>query len=149
MKKIYTDGSCFKNGKNNVLAGWSYVVIDENDKLFHTANGSIENGTNNIGELMAIKRALEYIRENDNDTYQILSDSAYCVNGISEWRHNWKKANWTRMGKILKNRQLWIDIDALIEEIPCSHFFITHIRGHANNKWNDLADKLAKGAINE
>lgn len=151
--KIYTDGAASGNGKADCIAGWAYVVLDENNNKIAESSGAILNGTNNIGELTAIIESLYYIKmsidDNPMNTYLIHSDSAYCINGITSWRHNWKRNDWWRdkgQTQELKNRELWIELDSLID--PVKMRFIK-VKGHADNNFNNYVDKLAVLAVKE
>ena len=90
----YVDGACSANGTSKAKAGWAFVLLDEDENLIAEGSGGVENGTNNIGELTAIIKAIEAAAELEVEKLQILSDSAYCINGITNWRHNWKKNGW-------------------------------------------------------
>lgn len=148
MIKIYTDGACSANGSSNAVAGWSYCVT-RGDNLIHSDYGYILNGTNNIGELWGILKALSYVSlfHNADTELIIYSDSSYCVKGINEWRHNWKKNNWTRSTGELKNKDLWVAIDSYIGRYPKIHF--EKVKGHAGEKWNEEADRLAKQGVED
>ncbi len=148
MITIYTDGACSNNGSSDAVAGWSYCVV-RGDNLIEQNHGYVLNGTNNVGELWGILRALIYIgRFSDRDMEAIIySDSAYCIQGINTWRHEWKKNNWTRKTGELKNKFIWMSIDHYINKYPNIHF--EKVKGHAGDKWNELADKLAKQGVED
>lgn len=140
---IYVDGACSGNGKANAKAGWAYVILDSNDKIIREASGGIENGTNNMGELKAIIEAMTYCRNHGFDSVTFYCDSAYCVNGITDWMLNWKKFDWWRNAKRtaeLKNRTMWIEVDTLIDREKMK---FTKVSGHSGVKWNEYVDKLA------
>ena len=145
---IYTDGACSGNGKEDAKAGWAYVVLNEKDEIVAEDNNGIEKGTNNIGELTAIFKALEYINSLDLKTIThvtLFSDSSYCLNGILDWSKNWKKNDWWRDSKKtkeLKNRDLWKNLDAEIEKCKITLQF-EKVKGHSGDKWNDYVDKAA------
>lgn len=141
--KCYTDGACKANGKEGAVAGWAFVAIDENNKILAEGSGRIEPGTNNIGELQAIIEGIKACRDYDCDELHIISDSAYCLNGITNWRYNWKRNGWWRdPGKKqeLKNREKWIELDSLINT---SYMHFIKVAGHAGVEWNEYVDKAA------
>ena len=76
----YTDGACSANGTSNAKAGWAFVLLDEDENLIAEGAGGVDNGTNNIGELTAIIKAIEAAAEFSPEKLEILSDSAYCIN---------------------------------------------------------------------
>ena len=76
-------------------------------------------------------------------------DSAACIlkDGIEKWINNWKKNNWkTASKKSVKNKDLWIELDDIIQKHEINWNWV---KGHANNKYNELADSLARKYIEE
>lgn len=139
----YTDGACSANGTSKAKAGWAFVLLDEDENLIAEGAGGVDNGTNNIGELTAIIKAIEAAAELSPEKLEILSDSAYCINGITNWRHNWKRNGWWRDAghkQELKNRDLWMRLDAIID---MSYMDFIKVPGHSGVKWNEYVDKHA------
>ena len=110
MINIYTDGACSGNpGKG----GWGVVILDNNKEIL--LNGGDQLTTNNKMELTAAIKALEYF-ETKKDL-NIYTDSKYVKDGIESWIINWKKNGWkTSTKKIVKNKELWIQLDNLINK---------------------------------
>ena len=139
----YVDGACSKNGKKDAIAGWAFVFINETNDILLSQSGRIEGGTNNIGELTAIIRALEIAKKNQWNNFTIYSDSGYCLQGIQEWSFNWKKFGWYRneaKTQELKNRELWIQLDSLLKDMTITW---EKVKGHSGNKYNTLVDQMA------
>ena len=137
--KIYTDGAC---SGNPGPGGWGAVIFD-NDNNQTNISGKEKNTTNNRMEILAAIMALKKIKSNSQIT--IYTDSTYVKNGITEWVFNWKKNNWkTASKKPVKNKDLWIKLDKLCEKNKVSWKWV---KGHATNKYNNLADQLATSAI--
>ena len=137
--KIYTDGAC---SGNPGPGGWGAVIFD-NDNNQKNISGKEKNTTNNRMEILAAIMALKTIKSNSQIT--IYTDSTYVKNGITEWVFNWKKNNWkTASKKPVKNKDLWIKLDKLCEKNKVSWKWV---KGHATNKYNNLADQLATSAI--
>ncbi len=78
-------------------------------------------------EQLAVAIALESIK--NAESIVIYSDSAYVVN---TYEQNWKRKC---------NLDLWERIDKAISKHKSVKF--THVKGHAENKWNNYVDKLA------
>ena len=77
----------------------------------------------------------------------ITTDSKYVKNGITEWIHNWKKNGWrTAAKKEVKNKELWIELDSLIQIHSISWDWV---KGHSGHPENERADLLANVAIEE
>jgi len=137
--KIYTDGAC---SGNPGPGGWGAVIFD-NDNNQTNISGKEKNTTNNRMEILAAIMALKKIKSNSQIT--IYTDSTYVKNGITEWMFNWKKNDWqTASKKPVKNKDLWIKLDKLCEKNKVSWKWV---KGHATNKYNNLADQLATSAI--
>ena len=138
MIKIYTDGSCLSNPGNG---GWA-AIININGEI-KKISGNEKNTTNNRMELMAPINALKYI--NSEDQIEIFTDSKYVKNGITSWIHNWKKNGWkTAAKKPVKNKELWIELDHLIQKHNISWKWV---KGHSGHIENERADELANEAI--
>ena len=137
--KIYTDGAC---SGNPGPGGWGAVIFD-NDNNQTNISGKEKNTTNNRMEILAAIMALKKIKSNSQII--IYTDSIYVKNGITEWMFNWKKNDWkTASKKPVKNKDLWIKLDKLCEKNKVSWKWV---KGHATNKYNNLADQLATSAI--
>jgi len=137
--EIYTDGSSKPNPGPGTGA---YIVID-GKKVIYEESFYCEDSTNNIMELTAVIKALEYVDKNYPDYRVYLStDSQYVQLGITEWLVGWKKRNWkTSANKPVSNRELWQELDKLYNKLTV-HF--NWVRGHSGNKWNEHVDKLCE-----
>ncbi len=136
---IYTDGACSGNPGSG---GWAAVIFDE-EKKQKNIFGKVNNTTNNRMELMAAIMALKTIKAKSQVT--IFTDSTYVKNGITEWIKKWEKNNWKNSNKKpVKNKDLWMKLNNLCIKNKVSWKWV---KGHSNNKFNDLADQLATQAI--
>jgi len=136
---IYTDGAC---SGNPGPGGWGAVIFDQ-DKKQKNISGNAKNTTNNRMELMAPIMALKKIKSKSEVT--IFTDSTYVKNGITEWIKKWEKNDWKNANKKpVKNKDLWIKLNDLCKKYKIDWKWI---KGHSNNKYNDLADDLATRAI--
>lgn len=140
MKKIsiYTDGACSGNpGKG----GWGAVLIYNSTEK--EISGYSENTTNNRMELQAVIEALSALKSScEVDLY---TDSKYVQEGITKWIFNWQKNGWKNSQKDeVKNSDLW----QILLEVQKPHKISWHwVKGHADNIYNNRADKLARDAI--
>ena len=131
--EVHTDGSCSKPyGKG----GWAFVIVD-NHKVIFSDWGCNSSTTNNRMELQAVISALEYLKDKTN--LKVYSDSQYVINGISKWIYGWIKNNWRN--NEIKNQDLW---KHLLELIQGKSIIWKWEKGHNGNKYNEIADKLAK-----
>lgn len=139
---IYTDGSCQKNPGPG---GFGVVVLDDNENLIQQYSERCENTTNNREELKAILWAFLKYGNKENQII-IYSDSAYCVNTLTNWMFSWEKNNWKKSdNKTPENLDL---IKPFFKHLQNGFFInLRKIKGHAGNKWNEMADQLATGKI--
>lgn len=137
---IFTDGSAHPNPGPG---GLGIVILDDNNKLIDCL--SIQSSfktTNNREELKAILLA---IKQYGYASPTIYSDSNYCVKTINEWMYTWKQNNWRKSdNKTPENLDLILQIYKLKFVY---NFSLQKVKGHSNNKWNELADALATGQI--
>ena len=132
---IYTDGAC----KNNPgPGGYAAIIAYDNEYITNKENivKQIVSGeketTNNIMELTAILKSLEYVygiitKEGNKEKIEksslkilLYSDSEYSLNGINVWHINWEKKNF----KNVKNAEIWkslLDIKRKIEKVDRSY----------------------------
>ena len=138
--EIFTDGACKGNPGPG---GWGAILrYGTTEKEIYGAN---KNTTNNIMELTAVIESLKNL--NKPCELIITTDSKYVKNGITEWIHNWKKNGWrTAAKKEVKNKELWIELDSLIQIHSISWDWV---KGHSGHPENERADLLANVAIEE
>ena len=107
--EIFTDGACKGNPGPG---GWGAILrYGTTEKEIY---GASKNTTNNIMELTAVIESLKNL--NKPCELIITTDSKYVKIGITEWIHNWKKNGWrTAAKKEVKNKELWIELDSLIQ----------------------------------
>lgn len=90
-------------------------------------------------ELTAAIEGLRALREPCE--VEIVTDSEYMKNGITQWIANWKKRNWmTLQKKPVINRDLW---EALDRENLRHTTVWSWTKGHASHDDNNRADELA------
>ena len=108
--KLYTDGGCRGNQSDNNIGGWgAYMVYGDVSKEI---KGGEINTTNNIMELKGCIEGLKAIK-NKTLPVEVYLDSAYVLNGITNWIEGWKKKGWkTANKKPVLNKELWIELDS-------------------------------------
>ena len=135
---IYTDGACRGNPGPG---GWAAIIIENNIET--ELYGKEDNTTNNIMEMTAAIKALEFFSIKKHII--LYTDSNYLKLGITSWIITWKNNNWINSKKEpVKNKSYWITLDKLnsLHNIEWKW-----VKGHSGNKYNDKADKLASSAI--
>lgn len=132
---IYTDGSC---SGNPGAGGWGAVLI-YNGKEKRISGGE-NTTTNNRMELTAPISALSALKEACEVT--LYSDSAYLVNAFNNgWLNSWQLNGWrTADKKEVKNADLW---QKLLELCKIHKVEFIKVKGHSDNEYNNICDKLA------
>ena len=142
MKKIrlITDGACLGNPGPG---GWAAILRYKlQDKEIW---GAEPHTTNNRMELRAAIEGLRALREECE--VQVVTDSEYLKNGITEWIHGWKRNGWmTKSKKPVVNQDLWKDLD---EQTARHKTTWVWTKGHATNADNNRCDELASRAARE
>jgi len=136
--KIYTDGGCTGNPGPG---GWAAVILDNPEEPTELSGFDGET-TNNRMELTAVISALESIEKKygAQKPVEIHTDSQYVQKGISEWMKAWVGRGWkTSAGKAVKNRDLWLKLKALNDEMDVEWKWV---KGHSGNIWNERCDEL-------
>ena len=136
---LYTDGAC---SGNPGAGGWGAVLLYGEHRR-ELSGGEIET-TNNRMELTAVIQGLERLKYPCH--VDIYSDSSYTVKGFTEgWVYAWEKSDWRKADKKpVLNEDLWKQLLALSRK----HELTFHwVKGHADNEYNNICDKLATDAI--
>ena len=140
MKQVimYTDGACRGNPGPG---GWG-VLLKFNGTQKEIFGGSLST-TNNKMELKAAIEGLRLLTE--PCSINLYTDSKYVMDGITQWINNWKKNNWkTSTKKDVKNKELWQELDDLMDH----HEVTLHwVKGHSGDEGNEMADMLANKGI--
>ena len=151
--KIYTDGAVSGNpgGPGGAAAIVQNYITEE---IYIEGRFSTET-TNQRAELMGIIIGLNTVLDLHtimmNDliftSIKIFSDSAYIVRAFNEkWIEKWQYNDWiTSTKKSVTNQDLWKSILNKLEILKHYGAIIEFIKvkGHSNNKYNNLADEVA------
>jgi len=141
---IYTDGACSQGAATtNQEGGWGMYVVEGDVRLY----GAAQSTTNNIMEMTAFLRALNYATNYPANIINIYSDSAYILNCFKQkWYVNWEKNGWRNAKKQpVKNQVLWELILKIKRELEAKGKVLNFIKvkAHSTDKYNNIADALA------
>jgi ribonuclease HI len=132
--QVITDGACLGNPGPG---GWAAVLRYNQQKK--EMYGCESHTTNNRMELTAAIKGLEALKEACE--VEVVTDSEYVKNGITEWIHGWKRGGWkTKAKKPVVNQDLWMALD---EQSARHKTTWTWTKGHANHADNNRCDELA------
>lgn len=138
--ELFTDGACRGNPGPG---GWG-ALLRWGDKE-RELKGFEPNTTNNRMELTAAIRGLSALKRPCQ--VDVTTDSQYLRKGVTEWMPQWKRRGWrTANGKAVQNRDLWEELDTLLQRHDVRFHWI---RGHSGHAENERADGLANRAIDE
>jgi ribonuclease HI len=138
--QLITDGSCLGNPGPG---GWAAILRYNAHK--RELYGSEPRTTNNRMELTAAIEGLRALTEDCE--VEIVTDSEYLKNGITQWIAGWKRKGWiTSQKNPVVNRDLWEALDALTAKHK-THWSWT--KGHASHEDNNRCDELAQRAARE
>jgi ribonuclease HI len=138
--QLITDGACLGNPGPG---GWAAILRhgDHTREMF----GCAPLTTNNRMELTAAIEGLRAVKESCE--VEVVTDSEYVKNGITQWIHAWKRNGWKRSDKKpVLNVDLWQELD---EEVSRHKTAWVWTKGHASHSDNNRADELANLAAHE
>ncbi len=138
--EIFTDGACKGNPGPG---GWGALLrVNGQSKEL---KGSEPETTNNRMEMQAVISALESLKQ--PCSVQLTTDSKYVLDGVKSWMPNWKKHGWKTASKApVKNKDLWMKIDVLVQAHDIEWAWV---KGHSGHVENERVDQLANDAIAE
>ena len=146
---IYTDGSCFNNGKSNSTGSIGVFFKDNDDRNISESINNMKI-TNQRMELLAVIKSIEKL--NSNEKAYIYTDSKYVINSMTKWVRNWELNNWKKSdNKSVENQDLIMD---LRDKLKSKFVIFKHIKAHQHEPkkddinyihWygNKMADHLA------
>ncbi|XP_073829125.1 ribonuclease H1 [Musca autumnalis] len=139
---VYTDGSCFNNGKANACAGFGVWFGDN-----HPLNAGKPVGgrvTNNVGEIQASIYAIKTAKNLGIKKLCICTDSQFLIKSITMWIRGWKAKNWRlKNGDPVKNVVDFKELDSLLSDGEINIKW-NYVAGHKGIKGNEMADQLAR-----
>ena len=135
---VFTDGSCLDN-VNGKFVGYS-CWFGENDARNYYDGQLI--GTNNIGELKAVIKALEIMKHTGNII--VYTDSTYVMQGLNSYKLMIQNGMADQsLPSDLKNRDLWVELLNSLYKHD-GQFSIKKVEAHVGIHGNEMADQMAK-----
>lgn len=132
--EIFTDGAC---SGNPGPGGWGALLRYKGVEK-ELSGGELDT-TNNRMEMMAVIEGLSALKKPGD--VKLYTDSQYVQKGVTEWMKGWKAKGWPSR---IKNQDLWLRIDALLQVHKVEFIWV---RGHNGHEENERVDKLAVAAI--
>lgn len=129
---VYTDGACLGNPGPG---GWAWAVPGG-----RWQRGAEARSTNQRMEIHAVLSAVTTLE----GPLEVISDSTYVVHCFRDrWWEGWLRKGWVNsQKKPVANRDLWEPLIEAVRADPKRVRF-TWVKGHSENEFNDLVDRLA------
>jgi ribonuclease HI len=123
---VATDGSCLRNPGG--ATGWAYVRSDG-----AWAYGGCPEGTNQVGELMAVVLALT---DHPDVELEVQCDSAYAIGSATTWKVGWQRNDYINsQSRTVSNLEIIQSLHRLIDTRTAPVVF-TKVKGHdLTNRW--------------
>jgi len=138
--QVITDGACVGNPGPG---GWACILRYNAHK--REMFGSEPQTTNNRMELTAAIEGLRALEQGCE--VEVITDSQYVKNGITQWIHGWKRNGWRTASKSpVVNQDLWMRLE---EETERHKVKWSWTKGHADHDDNNRCDELATRAARE
>lgn len=139
---IYCDGACEPN-PGECSTG---IAIYKDNKLESLHFGLYkELSTNNVAELNGLLSSLKIAKQmiEEKKSVQILCDSMYAINCVTQWSYSWKQKGWVKgKNEEIKNLSLIQEAHIVYESIK-DKVKVSHIKGHNGFEGNELADRMS------
>lgn len=139
---FYTDGACKVAQDQKGLASWAVISVNRPEL---NCSGLLTESSNQKAEIEAVIRACMIAKSHDLKRILIATDSKYVYNAVEKWIDRWLGNNWLdNKNKPVKNEDAFKRLLVAKEGIDLK---IVHVRGHKGDKYNELADKLARETL--
>jgi ribonuclease HI len=136
---IYTDGSCYNNGRKGARGGIGVYWGDGDSR--NVSQPLVGRQTNNRAEIEGARYGIEQARNQGYSQVTVHTDSEFLVKGATEWMPRWKENGWqTYSGNTVKNESDFKALDRSMGDIDVK---FVHERGHSGVYGNEQADRLA------
>ena len=136
--EAWTDGSVQPQNPGNISSGCA-ILISRTDPQFIAVRATFNSGvyqTNNMGEIQGILNAIEMIKPGPfKNLMHLHSDSKYALGGLNKIMGGGRGYK--------KNSELWVALDAALQERPNLKIITNHVHGHVGIRWNEIADSFA------
>ncbi|MFE2639502.1 ribonuclease H [Streptomyces scopuliridis] len=125
-------------------AAWAWVTAAADGTVARWEAGPLGTATNNMAELMALRKLLE--ATDPAVPLEVRMDSQYAIKAATSWLPGWRRRGWkTAAGVPVANRDLVVHIDGLLNGRDVE---FVHVRAHqvGGDPYNAVADQAASRA---
>lgn len=125
-------------------SAWAFLREEKgNEDITH----GIQDGVSANRALLA--GVIELIRTlRENDTVRVTTDSEYLFKGATQWLDAWRRRGWRKSDdKPVANKDLWIEIHALLDHVTIDWQFERRSDHHASVSALQAAARAARDAL--
>ena len=135
----FCDGAC---SGNPGPGGWAMIISTGAEVI--EAGGHRAHTTNNDMELEASCQILEFcFAKGWSGELTLCTDSKYVIQGVTEWRKNWKRRGWKKAdGEEVLNLSQWKRLDELADGWDGDIDWV-YVPGHSGIPGNERVDEIA------
>lgn len=130
--RLYGDGSSC--GSKVGPGGWAWIAVDHLNQCRQIGYGGEPQTTNNIMELTAIHKGLEWLTTANIREIEVISDSQYCLGILSGKFKPAANLELVKAATDTKNKCIFNGVSIEWRWTP----------GHSGDFWNEMCDRLAK-----
>lgn len=139
---FYTDGACRMSQEQKGLASWAVIAVHRPEL---NCSGILKNSSNQRAEIEAVIQACVLANTHKLRDILVVTDSKYVFNAIEKWIDRWKGNGWLdNKHKPVKNEDAF---RRLVDAKANLNLNVAHVRGHQGDKYNELADQMARDAL--
>lgn len=135
--RVFCDGSAVLEKYNPDRLGGSGVYMvysDGSERFFRIGWKYTKTGR---AELYSLIIALKHLENTPNDV-EIVFDSQYVQLSVRDRIHEWKLRGWVGSAGVVKNKELWMEVDRLLMGLDNINFTYTWHKGHRTDYENPL-----------
>jgi len=134
------------------IGGWGYVFMFK-DNLVYSQHGSCRDSSSLEMELMAAVQALNNVNTQIDDALEfqkvqsivLHTDSKILIEGLEGKIERYRQQNWLHLsGRPVESKTLWENFDRLTDQLNVT---VKWVKGHNGNLGNQMADELARKAM--
>lgn len=139
---FYTDGACRMLEEQRGLASWAVIAVNRPEL---NCSGILKDSSNQRAEIEAVIQACELADTHNLKDILVVTDSKYVFNAIEKWIDRWEGNGWLdNKNKPIRNEDAF---RRLLKAKANLNLNVAHVRGHQGDKYNELADQMARDAL--
>jgi len=136
---FYTDGATKSEPDKTMTASWAVVAVNRPEL---NTTGILKDSTNQKAEIEGVIQAISIAKRNGLRNIVVVTDSKYVANAYHKWIDRWENNGWLdNRNRPVKNEEAFKRLRDIRNGLDLN---ITHVKGHQGDKFNELADRMAR-----